>query len=175
MPLGVPVSEAPIKPAIESKVQNLRLMKEKLTCLEPHQGLTLVKIFFSIPKLQYILRAYPAYKYGDTPHEIDEITRSTLSQITNVRIKEKFWSQASLPVRLGGLGLRQAVDVSLPAFVCSVHTTSSLVSALTSRVNGFAATTELVDAGTLWDDLSGGTERPTAESSPKQRSWDEHM
>ena len=65
------------------------------------------------------------------------------------------------------------MDVSLPGFVSSVHATSSLVGALTSRVNGLAATTELVEAETLWDELSGGSERPTAESSVKQRSWDE--
>ena len=27
----------------------------------------------------------------------------------------------------------------------------------------------------MWDELGGGTERPTAESSLKQRTWDESM
>ena len=49
------------------------------------------------------------------------------------------------------------MDVSLPASVPSVHATSSLVGALTSRVNGLAETTELVEGGTLWDELSDGT------------------
>ena len=31
----------------------------------------------------------------------------------------------------------------------------------------------LVEGGTLWHELKGGSERPTAESSLKQRSWDE--
>ena len=79
------------------------------------------------------------------------------------------WSQASVPVRFGGLGLMQAVVVSLRAFVSSVHATSSLVDALTSRVNGLAATTVLVEAGTLWEQVSGGTECPTAESCLRQR------
>ena len=65
------------------------------------------------------------------------------------------------------------MDVSLPELVYYVHATSSLIAALTSRVNGLAATTELVEAGTLRDELSGGTERQTAESSLKQRDWDE--
>ena len=46
-----------------------------------------------------------------------------------------------------GLGLRRAVDISLPAFVSSVHAPSSLVDALTFRVNRLAATTELVETG----------------------------
>ena len=69
--------------------------------------------------------------------------------------------------------MRRVVDVSIRAFVFSVHATSSLVDALTSRLNRLAATTELVEAGPLWDELRGGTERPTAESSLKQRTWDE--
>ena len=57
--------------------------------------------------------------------------------------------KASLHVCFGGCGLRRAVDVSLQVFVSSVHTTSSLLDALTSRVNIIACTTELVEAGTL--------------------------
>ena len=148
-------------------------MKVRLTCLEPHKGQTLLKNSFSIPKLQYLLRASPAYKYGNTIHDFDELTRSTLSQITNVRMNEKSWSQASLPIRFGWLELRQAVDVSLPAIVSSVHATSSLVGALTFLVNGLAATTELVEAVTMWNESSGGIERQTAEFSIKQTSWDE--
>ena len=50
------------------------------------------------------------------------------------------------------------------------HTTSSLVGALTSLANGLAAITELVEAGTLWDELNGGTEHPKSKSSLKQRN-----
>ena len=73
--------------------------------------------------------------------------------------------------------MRHTVEVSLQAcispvhatssLVDAVHTTSSLVDAPPSRVNGLAATTELVKAGTLWDEQSGGDERPAAGSSIK--------
>ena len=43
----------------------------------------------------------------------------------------------------------------------------------TTKVNFYLVQcTELVEAGRMWDELSGETERPTAESSLKQRSWD---
>ena len=85
----------------------------------------------------------------------------------------KFWSQASLPVRFDELGLRRAVGISLLASVSSVHATQSLVDGLTYCMSGLAATTELVKSGTFWDELRGGTERLTAESILKQKSWDE--
>ena len=65
------------------------------------------------------------------------------------------------------------MNVLVSAFVSFVHGTSSLVGALISRENELAVTIEIVEAGTMCDELSGGTERPTAESSLKQRSWDE--
>ena len=132
-----------------------------------------MKNYFSISKIQYIRRVLPAHNNGEALHEFDQLIRSTLGQITNVRLKEKSWSQASPPVRLGGLGLRRTVNVSLLAFFSSVHASTSLLDILTSRVNGLAAATELDEAGTLRDKLSGGTEDPTAKSSLKQRSWDE--
>ena len=85
-----------------------------------------------------------------------------------MRIIEKVWSQSSLPVRFGELGLRRAVDTSLPPFISSVHATSFLVEVLTSRVNEISATIELVEVETLWDELSGRTVRPTAEFGLKQ-------
>ena len=88
---------------------------------------------------------------------------STLSQFNNISIDEKSWSQASLPVRFGRLGLRFAVDVSLLAFISSIYVTSSLVSDLTSLVYGLLATTEFAEARMLKDELSGGTECPAAE------------
>ena len=108
-------------------------MNERLTCLEPNQGLTLL-IFFNT-KTSVYAKNFPACKYGDALHELDQLIRPTQRQIDNVRIDERSWSHTSLPDGVGGLGLRQAVDVSLSAFVSSVHTTCSLYDDLTSRVN----------------------------------------
>ena len=41
--LGVPIKDSSMEPTFENKVQNIHLMKERLTCLEPHQTLTLLK------------------------------------------------------------------------------------------------------------------------------------
>ena len=49
-----------------------------------------MKKSFSISKPQCVLRASSlAYKYGDALHEFDQLMRSTLSQITNLRMNEK--------------------------------------------------------------------------------------
>ena len=47
----------------------------------------------------------------------DNALREILSQVTNTLLKEgdSAWRQATLPVRLGGLGVRRAVEVALLA------------------------------------------------------------
>ena len=59
----------------------------------------------------------------------DEELRSILSAITNVHLEadSPSWSQATLPVSYGGLGVRSAVQLSTSAFLASIAASSVLV------------------------------------------------
>lgn len=64
------------------------------------------------------------------PHfleEFDLILRHSVKEITNIRMSESEWLHCSLPVRMGGLGIRRANDVALPAFLACLHSTAQLV------------------------------------------------
>ena len=150
-------------------------MAERLKLLQPRQALTLLRNSFSIPKLQYLLRASPAFKHVNSLKRFDELIRTGLSYIINIRIEDYYWEQAALPIRLGGLGMRKAVDVAFPAFIPSVHSIISLVSALTSRVDGLALICDLEEATAGWSELSGGTEAPPSYYESKQKAWDEPL
>jgi len=56
----------------------------------------------------------------------DALLRGTVKQITNSDLSEIQWTQASLPVRDGGLGIRRVSSLALPAFVASAASTLSL-------------------------------------------------
>ncbi|KAJ9436876.1 hypothetical protein DIPPA_16425 [Diplonema papillatum] len=43
---------------------------------------------------------------------IDRVTQSCLATITGIETDDASWTQASLPVRMGGLGLHSCADVS---------------------------------------------------------------
>ena len=58
--LGAPVSEASIKPVIESKVQNLRLMKKKAHLPGTSSGPTLVKKLFLNIKTSIYTKNFPS-------------------------------------------------------------------------------------------------------------------
>jgi len=53
----------------------------------------------------------------------DSLLRSALTRIANTDISDSQWSQASLPIKDGGLGIRQVHSLALPAylmcFLCS--------------------------------------------------------
>src|SRR5579872_5665696 len=46
--------------------------------------------------------------------------------ITNISISEVQWKQASLPIRMGGLGIRQVSQVAPSAFLASMNSTKEL-------------------------------------------------
>ncbi|GAU92221.1 hypothetical protein RvY_04333 [Ramazzottius varieornatus] len=60
----------------------------------------------------------------------------------NQTIITSTWLQASLPVSIGGLGIRRTERITLPAFMASIHSVQALVlsiypeSDLDSVVNG---------------------------------------
>ena len=58
--------------------------------------------------------------------EYDEGIRHILKVILNVDMNGVIWKQATLPVSSGGLGVRLATDLALPAFLSSVNGVSPL-------------------------------------------------
>jgi hypothetical protein len=59
--------------------------------------------------------------------DYDKALRSVLEKITNHPLDEDSWHQSSLPVSMGGLGIRQSVDTAIPSFLASYHSCKNLV------------------------------------------------
>ena len=79
-----------------------------------------------MPKLLYTLRCAACYK-STVLSEYDAVVRHTLKAVLNVDLTEAVWNQASLPVSSGGLGVRLATDLALPAFLSSVNGAADLI------------------------------------------------
>lgn len=96
-----------------------------------------------------------------------------MSAITNVHLEadSSTWSQASLPVKSGGLGIRSAVQLSSSAFLASTAASSDLVNQiLPSRLHDTPAPL-LVEAEAEWSQDHDQPPPPTP-ASHHQRSWD---
>jgi len=56
----------------------------------------------------------------------DELLRTALCRITNCDLTDTQWLRSSLTIREGGLVVRQAASLALPAFLASAASTQSL-------------------------------------------------
>ena len=120
------MSEEGIPGSIASKVEALGRLKENQTHIGVHNSLFLLKNCFLLPKMLYTLRTAPTWRSLDSLEGFDQIQREILESTLNINLGEDAWKQATLPVRSGGLGVRRAVDLAVPAYYSSQHLSASL-------------------------------------------------
>ena len=118
--LGAPVG------TINEKREALERMTSKLEVLNPHQAFVLLKNDFAIPKLQYVLRASPAYWCREELRIFDRALFGSLGRVTNVSLEGDVCKQAGFPVNFGGLGCRRAEDIAVPSFLASMNSVGEL-------------------------------------------------
>ena len=76
----------------------------------------------------YTLRTAPCFRSAILK-TYDDCLREILGGVTNNLLEQdsQAWVQATLPVKLGGLGVWRAIDIVPSAYLASVHLTSELV------------------------------------------------
>ena len=76
----------------------------------------------------YLLRTAPCFRSPKLAL-FDESLRRILSSVCNIpfSVEECLWTQASLPVKFGGLGIRSTIHLAPSAFLASVAGSSDLV------------------------------------------------
>ncbi|XP_072930332.1 uncharacterized protein [Epargyreus clarus] len=105
-------------------------------------------------------------------NSLDSLIRNTLVKILNCNLSEYAWSQASLPIRYGGLGIRKISSVSLPAFLASSHSTQSLIDKILHKMSFSNPEIAFVnEAETAWTLACPGQNFPIDKTV--QRLWDE--
>ncbi|GAU91574.1 hypothetical protein RvY_03802 [Ramazzottius varieornatus] len=166
--LGVPLFNEAFPSVLKAKTDSAELKTARLEKISSHQALFLLKNCLSIPKLLYVLGSSPAYRWTQSLHDFDDVIRRCTAKIVNIDMDDSAWRQASLPVANGGLGLRCAAELALPAYLASVHATHSLVSQICSETDLDAA---VVEGITLWR-TSCNVEPPPGLTRSVQKLWD---
>ena len=172
--LGSPVGDIDcISAVLEEKIGMLKTMGERLKYLFSHDAILLLRHSFAIPKLLYNLRTSPCF-LSPKLQEYDNLLRSIVSSIVNIRFGEDdpAWTQATLPVKSGGLGIRSAVQLAPSAYMASAAACSELVSiVLPPQLQDFTASAYLDEARAQW---SCGHDLPPPEGTGQQlqKAWD---
>ncbi|HEY9805674.1 MAG TPA: reverse transcriptase domain-containing protein, partial [Candidatus Obscuribacterales bacterium] len=171
--LGTPITSGGINCALTSKRTDLDLLLKRLTLIPSHAALYLLRNAFAIPKLLYLLRTSPCF---DSPEldQYDKSLQAALSSLLNVDLSSDAWTQANLPVRWGGIGVRSAHQLAPSAFLASAAGAAELLSLLLPSAILSIPDSTLPKAMLAWTAL-GGSLTPSGLDARKQRIWDDQL
>ena len=103
--LGSPIGTLEgIQDTIRAIKETLEVLGVRLRCLHAHDALCLLQHGFAIPKLLYVIRTSPCFLSPEL-QDFDSLVRSLLCAILNICLNDSAWTQASLPIQCGGLGV----------------------------------------------------------------------
>ncbi|XP_055357534.1 uncharacterized protein LOC129602527 isoform X1 [Paramacrobiotus metropolitanus] len=165
--LGAPLTSAACEIFLQSKTVQLDHFLRRLKNIPAHFSLYLLKNCLFIPKLLYGFRTARCYEHMPLMETMDKCMRAGLSSILNIRVNDMQWSQMTLPVRDGGLGLRATKSLVLPAFLASAYSVASLVSSIYPSTNE----AHLASAVQQWATQTR-SEPPTDNARKFQTAWD---
>ena len=126
--LGSPIgNHRSIDEALTKKGNSLKIMGSRLCHLRMHDALILLRHSLAIPKILYLLRTAPCFS-SPCLESFDHDLRIILSEMLNINLdSDSAWSQATLPVGFGGIGVRSAVQLAPSAFLASAAGCSDLI------------------------------------------------
>jgi hypothetical protein len=165
--LGAPLNIESFPGSFNPKIKEISRLVDRLPLLPSHIALFLLRHCLAIPKLTYLLRCTTSWKAEEFLTAFDTMVRNGQEVILNIRFTDQIWEQSSLPVACGGIGIRSARDLSIPAFLASISGTSSLVSTLVPNLPALDPTYS--EALELWKELSGNAVEP---QSFRQKDWE---
>ena len=142
---------------------------DRLSAISSHDALVLLKTSLSTPKLMHMLRASPCTGHVGLS-DIDSTLRAGLCKTFNVSLSDAQWLQASLPVKSGGLGIRQAHHLAPSAFAASIASTRQLQQSILNS-SSLDLSTHEIQAHEMWSEMSN-TSVPTGTSAFVQKNWD---
>ena len=123
-----------VKEKLEDRVEKVRGVVELLPLLkDPHSEFVLLRSCLSLPKIMFMLRAVNTTDHQEQLSKFDSIIRGALSRILGATLTDDQWAQASLPVAMGGLGLRSAADHASTAHAVTLLAAQPLLDCLLGK------------------------------------------
>src|SRR6218665_3007485 len=124
--LGVPLSsENALQQCLKVQTSELQESLSKLTLIASQDALLILRSSLGASKMIHILRCHPNDKHPDLETYGTTLCQG-LEKILNVSLNDMRWTQASLPVKIGGLSIRRVSLLALPAFLASAASTLHL-------------------------------------------------
>ena len=175
--LGSPMSTGQhLDSILAAKGEELKRLARRLELMPSHDSLFLLRNVLAAPRLVYLLGMAPCC---DSPELslYDAVLRDSLSATLNVDIDDNRWTQASLPVRWGGLGVRGITLLAPSAYLASAASTMELTSTLLPARLRVIEDSGVASAMSTWTRLATSStalmSTPPQPLSSAQRAWDD--
>lgn len=133
--LGAPVLAEGLNGSLSSGLDSVKTMCARLPSLDIHPALRILRCSLSSPRFVYVLRTSPAFLLENLLTEIDMFYRKTLETVTNNKISNTSWRQATLLMAFSGLGIRSTIDLAHPAYFSSVFQSEALSDLILAKSN----------------------------------------
>src|SRR5213080_4788539 len=101
----------------------------------------------------------------------DNLLRQRISSITNSNLSDIQWTQASLPVKDGGLGIRRVASLATSAFLASAAGTLDIQDQILNSCQSLPDHS-VTTARTTWSTCHN-LPCPVLPDAAKQQSWDQ--
>jgi len=165
--LGAPLLQGPaMDTALHTQCANLARAVSRLKLISAHDALIILRNCLSAPKLNYTLRVSPAAGHLSLS-KFDDSLRKAVCSIVNVNLSDVQWLQASLPVRIGGLGVRSVSSLAPSAFLASAAGTSVLQEFILTSIP-LHVDQEVIRIQAIWSNLCmPGSQSETVAHSQK--------
>ena len=171
--LGSPLDATGIQAATESAADTVSTLCNRILALDTHTAVFFLSHHVSAPRLQYLLRSSPMYKNGKGLQEIDNMVRTALTDVCNVKMEDGTWIQATLPLRHGGLGVRSVENLALPCHIASLTAATPLIASIIPTIAGDDTPSALKPALDCFRASTGVITLPDPLAAGRQRTWDD--
>ncbi|XP_062530416.1 uncharacterized protein LOC134200792 [Bombyx mori] len=169
MLLGAPILDGSIDAYIDEQIDKFSQCSNNLFEINSHMALFIIRHCLFVPKFTYVLRCSFLWKHNNKLNSLDEMIKGVLCKIINCNLDDLSWEQCVLPVRFGGIGVRKASAVALPAFLASAHASCLIVGNVLNPCMGSVEIVGVSEAGSAWQSLCQA-DFPTLPHL--QRLWD---
>ena len=171
--LGSPLTETGIQLATESAAGTVSSLCDRIRGLDTHTAVFFLAHYISAPRLQYLLRSSPMYINEAGLRAIDETVKSALADVCSVSLDNAAWTQATLPARYGGLGVRSVHRLALPCHISSLAAATPLIASIIPFTLDNSVPSALQLAIERFGIITTSTTVPDADLACKQRTWDD--
>ena len=118
--LGIPIGTPEfVRSQLEQTSLKHKVLFNRLTSVEDLQSAWLLLLFCANTRVTYSLRGLPPQETEHFATEHDADSRRCLSLLLGVSLTQDSWEKSSLPMSLGGCGLRSASRTSSSAYWAS--------------------------------------------------------